>query len=224
MFLDWNRSPKLDVGALALEGRELEIAQIIAEETEAQREIERGELPPATPEQLAAIVPGSGLLNLQETEAERRRRQIDSLTWDALLLRGGAHTRSAQRAAMELSAVISFAMDKCRPTNMDALFWYRQWVKEALSDKVPRETLNAVMEGAKREAAKQTGKDGADKRWAAYREAKTGTQQKWNEQKESYGGKKAPFARAIIPTVKQLFPGIDDITERTITEDWLKGL
>jgi hypothetical protein len=219
----WNAPlrARLDAPALGLKGRELQIATIIAEETEAQREEERRALPPASPEELSALVPTASLLEPAQTEQERRQGQIDSMTWDALLIRGLAHARCAKRSGMELTAVIDFAIDRCNPNNWEVLFWYRQWLDQ-LQRSVPHEMAEAIADAARQEARRASGKGGRNTRWAPYRDAKSHTQREWEIQKTRYGGKKALFARAMIATLKQNYP-IDDVTERTITEDWLKG-
>lgn len=221
-------NPKLDVDALGLEGRDLEIATIIAEETEAQREREFAELPPLSEQELDTLIPQqyASLLTKPEpiTVRQARRSGVDEALWDDLLLRGRTHTRAAERANVGHAALIEFVLAKCHPSNWSAMFWYGAWIKEALSPKRSPEAVAEMIEQAKLEAARQHGKTGSDKRWEAYRKAKKFTQEEWAKQKANYSNRKAPFARAMIARIKAEYEGVDDITERTITEDWLKGL
>jgi hypothetical protein len=159
MIFGWNPSPKLDVASLWLEGSDLEIAQVIAEETEAEREIEFAALPPMSEKEAATVLPPPPYLLWPpppKTAGETRREAIDSIPWDALLRRGGAHSRCVDRTGLGHAALIEFAIDKCKPSNWEALFWYRQWVREAISDKVPRQTVALMMQDVKNEAAKLT--------------------------------------------------------------------
>lgn len=71
---------------------------------------------------------------------------------------------------------------------------------------------------------RRQGLDGAARRWANNRKAKASIRDLWLKQKHKYDGKKAPFARAVIPHIKQNFDIDDEITERTVCESWLRGL
>lgn len=213
-----NRQTRLDVAALGLEGRELEIAQIIAEETEAQRATELAQLPPPDPGEEAK----NGLLRGALTAEGWRREDINAKPWEALLLLGDVHARCVQRSGLRLVEVIDFAMDKCRPSDVGALFWYGRWLEQLLCT-VPFETALSMADEARKDARQSSGAAGRNKRWGPYRDAKSYAQQEWQRQRASYGGKKAPFARAMIAPLKQTF-AVDDVTERTITEDWLRGL
>jgi hypothetical protein len=181
VFHDWNRSTKLDVAALGLEGRELEIAQILAQETEAEREAEFAALPEISSDEAAAIIPPGPFLLVPpspKTVAQVRRESIDAIAWDALLRRGGAHSRCAVRTGLDLVEVIEFAIDKCQPSNWEALFWYQQWAREALREMVPREAVELIAKKHKEESAAA----------AAYARSKQGA---------SAGGKKSSEVRRL---------------------------
>lgn len=215
-------SPKLDPDSLGLEGRELEIARVIAEETEAHRAFEKGQIPPEA--EARRVVPSLGLLGgySETSDADERRTYLDSLPWDELFTRGLVHSLCAQRTGLGHVAVAGFALDKCRPRNVSAFFWYAQWIARAL-DSHTKEEAEVLVRSAQEDAARRSGIAGADERWGPMREAKEWTQAQWADQKTAYDGNKSRFARDMLGLVKQRFSRIDNVTDRTIREIWLKG-
>lgn len=156
MFGDaWNPWPiRLNPDALGLDGQDLAIARIIAEETEAQREREIAAQPPLTPEEAAIVVEAQGLLlGPPRTRGELRASAMDLVPWDSLLRQGEAHSRAAARAELGHVELIEFAIAKCHPTNWEALFWYQQWVKQAVQLTVPWHVAKALVNEAHEEAA-----------------------------------------------------------------------
>lgn len=108
---------RLDVQSLGLgDERRVRIATIIAEETEAQRELERIKFPDPEPPK-----PGENSL------AELLRgsyNYANSLRWDQLLTSTECVERVIRRTDLTASAVIEFAMDHCRPSDWRMLFWF----------------------------------------------------------------------------------------------------
>lgn len=205
-------SPRLDVATLGLEGQELEIARVIAEETENQRELLR---------QAIDVAPEAANLARAENLIGIKYHFADTAPWDELLLDGIAVFNCAARVGVPPIEVLRVATDKCNPRSWRALFWFEQWLRAtAVGGPAGKAAVSAVIDKADREAARRYGATGLDKRWEPYRKAKEFVRLEWAKQKNSYGGKKAPFARAIIAQVKQQF-SVDDITPRTITEDYL---
>lgn len=106
------QKPRLDSASLGLtDESEAGIARIIEEETEAQRAIERLKYP-EPPNRL------TGLLAVGSFS------YADSLRWDVLLTMGQCALRCAKRAGLEVGALLEFALNRCRPQEPWALFWF----------------------------------------------------------------------------------------------------
>lgn len=210
-------SPRLEVAALGLEGRDLEIATVIAEETEAERLRQLAALPPSRG-------PSIGLLG----GADAAQIQVEQTSWDEWLIRGASvQGTCCDRLNIGVLDLVQFALDRLAPRNWLALFWYRNWLAEAVTHKLPMETVQELIRDAQQQAAsesaKTSGRRGADLLWTANREAREHVRQEWAARKTNYRSK-AEFAREMAVTVKSKFEAIDNITARTISDDWLRGL
>jgi hypothetical protein len=159
---------KLDPVSLGLSGTDLTIAQIIAEETEAEREIQYRNQPPLSAEEALAPAPSTSLLQIgQKTVQEARRSAADEVPWDQLLRTGDAHSRCVERTGLSHYELIEFAIQKCRPLNWDALFWYQQWLREATGGKLGPEAVALLIEDAKARAAEHAAAHHAKQRQEA---------------------------------------------------------
>lgn len=74
-----------------------------------------------------------------------------------------------------------------------------------------------------RDAQRKQGLAGMQKRWAEQRRARDYVRNEWTNNRAKYSGTKLECARVLVPIVKEQF-NIDNIRDRTIAEDWLKGL
>lgn len=104
--------PRLDVAALGLDDDvETKVAQIIEEETEAQRSIQRAKFPePAM--RLTGLL-GVGSFNY-----------ADTLGWDVLLTMDNCALRCARRSGLSVGKLLEFAQTRCRPHEPWLLFWF----------------------------------------------------------------------------------------------------
>lgn len=121
------QSNRLEIARLALtEARDMEIATIIAEETERERERVRAEFPDKgvrhKNEKPALGLLGNALAHIHYSYA-------DSMTWDALLMRSTCGSAAAKRAGISRLQLIQFALDKCQPADFNGLFWFGEWLK-----------------------------------------------------------------------------------------------
>lgn len=125
---------RLDVASLNLNDERInQIATIIAEETEAQRELKRIEFPDATsesPNRLAGLLGGA-------------YSYANTLRWDLLLTFGGCAYRCATRARMSVVELLDTAREHCIPTDPWLLFWYSTALK-ALMDGANAEKQVAI--------------------------------------------------------------------------------
>jgi hypothetical protein len=148
MLSDWVRADvHLNVDALGLtDASEIQVAQIIAEETEIQREseYERHPVPQGTRRATNKL---SELLAPTEICVS----YADTLSWDVLLTLGGCARRCASRANLTTADLISFAESKCKPANLWVLFWYEQWIR-TLTDQVGAEQRAEVQAKALEQA------------------------------------------------------------------------
>lgn len=190
---------KLDPArAIALTDAERAVAQTIASETEHERQCE---------------------LNAG--------RPAEGTPWDELLLSPSCLSRCALRSELTFLAVLSFARDHCAPNNSSALFYFMQGISAAEEDPIFKERILLAVERARLGASRGAGTRGAKKRWGPDHPniaAKLWVQKKWLEDKPRYRGNKSEFARAMALEVKLKFEAVDQISVKTITDAWLKGL
>lgn len=107
---------RLNVAALGLGDERLnEIATIIAEETEVQRERKRAQFPDTPPDD--PNYPNLGLLGGGYSYA-------NSLTWDVLLTFEDCVFRCAGRARIGVVQLLDFAREKCEPEEPWLLHWF----------------------------------------------------------------------------------------------------
>jgi hypothetical protein len=146
----FDQPARLDPRGLGLEGDDLRIAAVIADETERVRAARlKQQLDAMTPIERATVVQGQGgLLGARElTREEAAREHVDAQPWDAILrdLDADAHSRASERTGLSLSALIEFAIAKCYPSNWEALFWYQHWVAEIGKLQVPWDQARALI-------------------------------------------------------------------------------
>lgn len=140
---------RLDVQSLGLDDERMnEIATIIAEEAEAERELTRAEVPDSGPE--AGGNKPMGLLGGSYSYA-------NSLRWDLLLTFGDCALRCAARASMDVVDLVTFARTHCQPSDQWLLFWYETALKVLLKG-VKTEREAAAVSRALAEAAQAESK------------------------------------------------------------------
>lgn len=224
-------SPQLDPDAHDLDGEELRIARVIAEETErARQEGLRQKLAELSDEERAEeIVPlTTGLIGGGPSETREQSITAEAMRqpWDAILrgLSIGAHSGAAERAQVTLERVLEVAA-KCRPENWEALFWYTQWVSEAVKLSVPwteaREMVRAVQ--AQSEAAYRSKQsERAKARYSQDRDGKQAAKaqvkewwERWQREPDLYRSV-AAFARAMLDK----YP--DSLTSQPVIEQWVR--
>lgn len=104
----------LEVGALGLnKPNEIELATIIAEETECERELEREHRADQLSELPEDARRDAGLISY-----------VDRLGWEVLLTFRDCVVRCADRAGVTPVEVLQFALNKCHPWEPWSLFWY----------------------------------------------------------------------------------------------------
>jgi hypothetical protein len=123
---------RLQVASLKLtDAKEIALAKIIAEETEAERERRRGSLSntliPAylfdeirqeiTRKPFIAASLGLATLNVNKSF----RQIVDTLHWDELVEKDDVLKRCAQKSALPLPEVAKFVCQKCEPRNLRAM-------------------------------------------------------------------------------------------------------
>lgn len=129
------QSNKLEVSSLGLhESRDIEIANIIAEEVEAQREITRltyPDIPPKSPVKKGRKAVSGGLLSggLLGDLDHAGYSYADTIPWESLFTFGICVFRCSKRAKMKVSEIIDFALNKCKPENLWVIFWYGEFFK-----------------------------------------------------------------------------------------------
>lgn len=112
---------RLDVSSLGMmDERLLKIANVVAEETEVQRELERAKNGGQAKSPGLEIT--GGLLGGDFSYA-------DSLRWDLLLTFGNCSGRCAERAGIDEIEMLGLVMDYCCPTDPWLLFWYQAALK-----------------------------------------------------------------------------------------------
>lgn len=222
--------PHLDPEAHDLDGDELQIARVLAEETErARQELLQQKLAELSPEERAEeVVPlTTGLLGGPSTTREQSiTSEAMGQPWDALLrgLSNGAHSRTAERARVSLGRVLDVAA-KCRPQNWEALFWYTQWVSEAVKLSVPwseaREMVRAVQEQSEA-AYRSKQSERAKARYSQDRDGKQAAKaqvkewwERWQQEPALYRSV-AAFARAMLDK----YP--DNLTSQPVIEQWVR--
>jgi hypothetical protein len=144
---------RLDPQELGLEGDDLRIAAIIADETERVRSARlKQQLDAMSSIERATVVQGKGgLLGARQlTREEAAREQVHAQPWDAILrdLNADAHSGASERTGLSLSALIEFAIAKCYPSNWEALFWYQHWVTEIGKLQIPWDQARALIADA----------------------------------------------------------------------------
>lgn len=80
----------------------------------------------------------------------------------------------------------------------------------------------ALLGGVNAAAEAALAADRVGKRHAAHREARAYVRGEWPQARDSYAGNRSAFARDMAKRLKRE-RGLE-VTERTIAEDWLKGL
>lgn len=207
-------SPRLNADGLGLEGAELSLAKVIAEETEAQREREFAELPVLDVAELNREITRGFLLQSTWTVQEARRSEIDGIPWDDLLTRGKCHLQAAQRARVTPSELVKFALAKCAPTNWLALFWYSQWFREI----VESEDAPSVQASLKMEQLKLSAKGGAA-RAAKFEEARIAATSAWERESAKWTSR-TEFAKAWQEVLKEE-PYLVTVRWQHIRDVWL---
>ena len=146
---------KLDPNAVEdATSKEQTLVRIIAEETEAQRARRRGKSKTVR-----------GLLGNVYDSA-------DVLDWDDLLQDLDVLEAVAKRSGVTKGAVLTFALEKCQPSNWQALFWMRAW-QEAVTTTLLRhvkelkEEMEKAFAAKAAAAAKEKAKRAAEARHAA---------------------------------------------------------
>lgn len=205
---------RLDVASLELGHDRLnQIANIIAEETEAQRELQRAEVPDK----------GSGagqnkLLGLLGGYYS----YADSLRWDLLLTFGNCASRCAKRAGMEIPGLVSFARTTCEPTDPWLLFWY-EIALEALLKGIDAELKISLVTQEKVEAefsrlqsirARTRYEKDKDGKQAVKAEVKNWWL-RWQSDPSMYP-RTSVFARAMLDK----YP--DHLTSQPVIESWVR--
>jgi hypothetical protein len=210
-------SPKLrlDVASLELGHDRLnQIATIIAEETEAERELKRAEVPDTGPQsgqnKLMGLLGGS-------------YSYADSLRWDLLLTFGNCASRCATRARMDLPGLVSFARTTCEPTDPWLLFWY-EIALEALLKGIDAELKNSTVVRDKVEA--EFSRLQSNRARTRYEKDKDGKQAvkaevkdwwlRWQSDPSMYP-RTSVFARAMLDK----YP--DHLTSQPVIESWVRG-
>lgn len=127
-----NRGARLHVGELGIADQsEVAIAEVIAEETEAEREKLRRLYPdPAPPH------PGGHRNAIQRLLDPPRRSVADHFSWEELLTFEDCADRCARRTSLTLKSLVEFAQNKCMPQHAFVLFWFGQWAALASEDDV----------------------------------------------------------------------------------------
>jgi hypothetical protein len=222
--------PHLDPEAHDLDGEDLQIARVLAEETErARQETLQQKLAALSPEERAEEIVNmaAGLLgDLRTTREQSITADAMRQPWDTLLrgLSNGSHTRAAERARVSLERVLEVAA-KCRPQNWEALFWYTQWVSQALKLSVPWTEAREMVRAAQAQfetnyRSKQS--ERAKARYAQDRDgkqaAKASVKQWWErwQQAPSLYPSVAAFARAMLDK----YP--DNLTSQPVIEQWVR--
>jgi hypothetical protein len=138
---------RLQVASLKLtDAKEIALAKIIAEETEAERERRRGSLSntliPAylfdeirqeiTRKPFIAASLGLATLNVNKSF----RQIVDTLHWDELVEKDDVLKRCANKSALPLAEVAKFVCQKCEPRNLRAMLqlWRALRLVELLGD------------------------------------------------------------------------------------------
>lgn len=216
----WSK-PSLDVESLGLDGKDRDVARIIAEETERKRAALISALPPLPPEVASAQAEPRGLL-VQQTVEEERLSRLMRKPWDELFRTGEVLLPCAGRAGLDLASLLQFVREKCNPPNWEAQLWYEQWILEALSEKVPADQVGKLLAAKHEEAAvlerKRQATKGAIKRAAKYEEAEQWVQDQWRKEGSHWDSKKK-FAEAFCELVQSEF-GLS-ISASTISDVWL---
>lgn len=210
-------SPKLrlDVASLELGHDRLnQIATIIAEETEAERELKRAEVPDTGPQsgqnKLMGLLGGS-------------YSYADSLRWDLLLTFGDCAFRCAKRAKMDVRELVSYARTTCEPSDPWLLFWY-EIAMEAISKGFDTEFKTSV--AAQKEVEADFRRRQSVRARTRYEKDKDGKQavkaevkdwwQRWRNDPSMYP-RTSVFARAMLDK----YP--DHLTSQPVIESWVRG-
>lgn len=203
-----SQGPKLDVLSLGLEGRDLEIATIVAEETEAERS-RRRDLTPAVNVTLNLL--GDALWHY-----------ADSLPWDELLTT--VVDVCAERARLKPSEVVDFASQHCNPINRTALFWFGAFRQMA---EIPASNLDATAvlreieaQSRKQSAARAAAAKVASDPKTAIKEAVFELWTLWQREPDRY-----PSQAAFAVDMLSKYGGADrraDLQSVTVVERWCR--
>ncbi|RYD92037.1 MAG: hypothetical protein EOP50_13325 [Sphingobacteriales bacterium] len=210
-------SPKLrlDVASLELGHDRLnQIASIIAEETEAKRELKRAEVPDTGPQsgqnKLMGLLGGS-------------YSYADSLRWDLLLTFGDCAFRCAERAKMEVRELVAFARTTCEPSDPWLLFWY-EIAMEAISKGFDTESKTSA--AAQKAVETEFRRRQSVRARTRYEKDKDGKQavkaevkdwwQRWRSDPSMYP-RTSVFARAMLDK----YP--DHLTSQPVIESWVRA-
>lgn len=209
---------RLDVQSLGLDDERMnEIATIIAEETEAERELTRAKVPDSGPEAGGNNKP-MGLLGGSYSYA-------NSLRWDVLLTFGDCAFRCAARARIGAVAVVTFARTHCQPSDQWLLFWYETaFIALAKGVKTEKETaaLSKALAEAVQAEFRQRQKERARARYVLDKDGKQAVKAevegwwvRWQADPTMYPTA-AAFARAMLDK----YP--DHLTSQPVIEKWVR--
>lgn len=133
---------RLDVQSLDFKDeRRKEIATVIAEEVERERDAQQALFPRYDNES------GVGLLGIGKMS------YADSLCWDVLLTFNGCVFRCADRLKMPPETIVRFAADECWPNNVWVLHWFGRALK-AIGESIQHES-GLMLERQQREALQE---------------------------------------------------------------------
>jgi hypothetical protein len=123
------KTASLDTESLGLvEARDIEIARVIAEETERQRATIRLSMPPT---EVPSLLMGSVVYDYAA-----------SIPWEDLLAGGVSCVLAcSERLRIPASEILHFAKDKCRPGNFLALFWMSEYLRD-LGNHLPQQATD----------------------------------------------------------------------------------
>lgn len=108
-----NQAPALDVAGLSLDGDDLQLAKVLAEETAAERKARKT---------VAFVAP---------SESEHTVEQIEAMPWDELLvLDGECFIRCWERSQLPPDSILEFVETHCEPSNRLAVRWFRLYVQK----------------------------------------------------------------------------------------------